>query len=128
VSLRKSSPLALGVVEEYSRTKQPGERKTYAPTASQPEPAEGTPERVGVFQQVGVAVANWQASEPSSVVCGPWLSVVDAARHAGWPCPNGRAPASFYVLAARIGVKLNGKWRVHVDDLDAELRRHAVTR
>ena len=56
----------------------------------------------------------------------PWLSVVEAARHAGWPCANGRAPASFYDLAQRVGVKFNGKWRIHRDDLDAEMRRHAV--
>src|SRR6266496_1145325 len=55
----------------------------------------------------------------------PWLSVVEAARHAGWPCKNGRAPQSFYDLAKRIGSKVNGKWRIHVDDLDAEIRRMA---
>lgn len=55
----------------------------------------------------------------------PWLSVVEAARHAGWPCENGRAPQSFYDLAKRIGSKVNGKWRIHVDDLDAEIRRMA---
>jgi hypothetical protein len=56
----------------------------------------------------------------------PWLSVVEAARHAGWPCRNGRAPQSFYNLAKRIGSKVNGKWRIHVDDLDAEMRRHTL--
>jgi hypothetical protein len=55
----------------------------------------------------------------------PWLSVVEAARYAGWPCRNGRAPQSFYDLAKRIGSKVNGKWRIHVDDLDAEIRRMA---
>jgi hypothetical protein len=78
--------------------------------------------------QAGFGAAKEQPSEPASLARGPWLSVVEAARHAGWRCPNDRAPASFYELAQRIGVKINGKWRVHVDDLDAELRRHAVSR
>jgi hypothetical protein len=56
----------------------------------------------------------------------PWLSVVEAGRYAGWTCENGRAPASFYELAARIGVKFNGKWRIHVADLGAEMRQLAV--
>jgi hypothetical protein len=54
---------------------------------------------------------------------GPWLSVVEAARYAGWQCANGRAPESFYRLARRIGFKLHGKWRIHRDDLDAHIRR-----
>ena len=78
--------------------------------------------------KAGLGAAKEQPSEPESVARGPWLSVVEAARHAGWRCPNDRAPASFYELAQRIGVKINGKWRVHVDDLDAELRRHVVSR
>lgn len=52
----------------------------------------------------------------------PWLSVVQAARHCGWPCRNGRAPASFYELAAHIGYKINGQWRIHIDDLDGYIR------
>jgi hypothetical protein len=71
------------------------------------------------------------ASDPAMVADSqpdhhrPWLSVVEAARHSGWPCQNGRAPQSFYDLAKRIGSKVNGKWRIHIDDLDAEIRRMA---
>jgi hypothetical protein len=56
--------------------------------------------------------------------CGasPWLDIVAAARWACYACPNGRAPNSIYTLAARIGHKLNGQWRIHRDDLDAALR------
>jgi len=57
---------------------------------------------------------------------GPWLSVVDAARYAGWPCTSGRAPQSFYEVAARIGCKVNGKWRIHIDDLETEIRSHGA--
>ena len=84
--------------------------------------------RYGLGRQAGV-LAPQEGREPtngaaeSPTGCGPWLSVVEAARHAGWPCKNGRAPQSFYDLAKRIGSKFNGKWRIHVDDLDAEIRR-----
>jgi len=50
---------------------------------------------------------------------GPWLSIVRAAEYAGYACENGRAPNSFYRVAREIGHKLNGQWRIHVDELDA---------
>ena len=65
--------------------------------------------------------------EPEPVlpaIRSPWLSVVDAAKHAGWKCSNDRAPQSFYDLAHQIGSKVNGKWRIHVDDLDTWIRSH----
>ena len=58
----------------------------------------------------------------SRAVASPWLSVVQAARHCGWPCRNGRAPASFYELADRIGYKIHGQWRIHIEDLDGYIR------
>ena len=80
-----------------------------------------------------ISQGTWEGFEEThSIPCGepshrgPWLTVVEAARYAGWPCPADRAPASFYEIAQRIGVKINGKWRIHVDDLDGEIRRHAV--
>jgi len=55
---------------------------------------------------------------------GPWLDLVSAARRLGYPCPNGRPPNSFYAIAEEIGHKLNGRWLIHVDDLDAHVRSH----
>jgi hypothetical protein len=54
---------------------------------------------------------------------GPWLTVLQAARHLGYPCVNGRAPNSVYGIVQRIGFRLNQRdWRVHVDDLDRFVR------
>jgi hypothetical protein len=108
-----------------------GAQQVYAQTYAAGESPAGRSDRTQSQMRApkaGLGAAKEPPSEPASVARGPWLSVVDAARHAGWRCPNDRAPASFYELAKRIGVKINGKWRVHVDDLDAELRLHAVSR
>ena len=84
-----------------------------------------------VVTPIGGSTSSVAVSDPAAVTDSqpghqrPWLSVVEAARHAGWPCKSGRAPQSFYDLAKRIGSKVNGKWRIHVNDLDAEIRRLA---
>jgi hypothetical protein len=93
----------------------------------------GDIEQITVWPMAGIAQAERDGFEDLRSVGsdhhptrGPWLTIVEAARYAGWPCRNGRAPASFYELAQRIGMKLNNKWRIRRDDLDAEIRRHAV--
>lgn len=54
----------------------------------------------------------------------PWLDIVAAARWLGYPCPNGRAPNSIYAIAQAIGHRINGQWRIHIDELDAYVRSH----
>lgn len=99
-----------------------------------PESPKSISETIVVSPIKTISQGTWEGSEETHSIAscgepwhrGPWLTVVEAARYAGWPCPTGRAPASFYEIAQRIGVKLHGKWRIHVDDLDGEMRRHAV--
>jgi hypothetical protein len=50
------------------------------------------------------------------------MTVLEAARYAGYPCDNGRAPNSFYTLAERIGHLFNGRWLIDRDELDAYIR------
>jgi hypothetical protein len=52
----------------------------------------------------------------------PWLTVVEAARRAGYACPNGRAPERIYTLARQIGRRRGAAWVIHVDDLDQAIR------
>lgn len=61
------------------------------------------------------------------ILPGPWLSVLGAARWLNYPCSNGRAPAGVYEIVQQIGVKLNGRWIVHCDDLDAYVRAQIGT-
>jgi hypothetical protein len=72
------------------------------------------------------AIGRWlgqHLSLPDSAPIGsPWLTVVEAARRAGYECPNDRAPASIYSLAKQIGHKIGSKWLIHVDDLDQAIR------
>lgn len=67
-----------------------------------------------------VAAGQFGANAP-----GPWLTVLQAARHLGYSCSNGRAPNSVYEIAQKIGFRLNERdWRIHVDDLDRYVREH----
>jgi hypothetical protein len=50
------------------------------------------------------------------------MTVVDAARYAGFPCTNGRAPNSFYKVAEKIAYRFHGRWLIARDDLDAYIR------
>jgi hypothetical protein len=52
----------------------------------------------------------------------PWLSVVEAAKRAGYDCPNGRAPERVYALARQIGRRRGAAWIIHADDLDQAIR------
>ncbi len=52
----------------------------------------------------------------------PWLTVIQAARRAGYECRNGRAPATMYGLAKQIGKRVGNKWMIHVSDLDQAIR------
>jgi hypothetical protein len=52
----------------------------------------------------------------------PWLTIVEAAKHLGYACANGRAPNSMYAVADEIGYRVNGRWLIHPDDLDAWVR------
>lgn len=75
-----------------------------------------------VAEQNDLQTGLMNAGAVPSIVESPWVGIVDAARYAGYRCPNGRAPGSFYVVAQRIGHKLNGQWRFHRDDLDEYIR------
>jgi len=50
------------------------------------------------------------------------MTILDAARYAGFPCLNGRAPNSFYAIAREIGYRFQGRWLVSPVDLDAYIR------
>jgi hypothetical protein len=50
------------------------------------------------------------------------LSVVEAAKRAGYECANGRAPERIYTLARQIGRKRGTAWIIHADDLDRAIR------
>jgi hypothetical protein len=52
----------------------------------------------------------------------PWLTVVEAAKRAGYDCPNGRAPERIYTLARQIGRRRGSAWIIHADDLDQAIR------
>jgi hypothetical protein len=52
----------------------------------------------------------------------PWLTVVEAAKRAGYECPNGRAPERIYTLAREIGRRRGSAWIIHADDLDQAIR------
>jgi hypothetical protein len=52
----------------------------------------------------------------------PWLTVVEAAKRAGYDCPNGRAPERIYALARQIGRRRGSAWIIHADDLDQAIR------
>ena len=52
----------------------------------------------------------------------PWLSVVEAAKRAGYDCPNERAPERVYALARQIGRRRGAAWIIHADDLDQAIR------
>jgi hypothetical protein len=65
-----------------------------------------------------VTLPSASLAEPSS----PWMTVVDAARYAGFPCTTGRAPNSFYAVARKIGYRLHGRWVIARTDLDAYIR------
>jgi hypothetical protein len=67
------------------------------------------------------SVSLSEATTPSETHT-PWMTVVDAARYAGFPCTNGRAPNSFYDIANAIGYRLHGRWLIARADLDAYIR------
>jgi hypothetical protein len=52
----------------------------------------------------------------------PWLTVIEAAKRAGYDCPNGRAPERIYALARQIGRRRGSAWIIHADDLDQAIR------
>ena len=93
-----------------------------------------------LVQDGGIAAidAMFPASSPQSHIgtvglqtpsSGPWLTVLDAARHLGYACVNGRAPSTIYEIAQEIGHKVNRRdWRLHVDDLDTYVRRGGLSR
>ncbi len=62
------------------------------------------------------------ASSSDHPTCRAWLTIVQAARHLGYACTNGRAPNSVYAIARKIGHQINGHWLIHTDDLDAYVR------
>jgi hypothetical protein len=64
------------------------------------------------------------ASQPDGR--SPWMTVVEAARRAGYECRNGRAPGTIYNLVKQIGRKVGNKWLVHVDDFDQAIREGRV--
>lgn len=50
-----------------------------------------------------------------------WMRLSEVARYLGYD--SKRPPNSLYDLAKRIGRKVNGKWLIHQDALDAEIER-----
>lgn len=81
---------------------------------------------ISVPSELVDAIGHWLAQRMSAPVFAdrgsPWLTVIEAARRAGYECPNNRAPATIYSLAKQIGRKVGSKWLIHVDDFDQAIR------
>jgi hypothetical protein len=81
---------------------------------------------ISVPSELVDAIGHWLAQHMSVPVFAdggsPWLTVVEAARRAGYECPNNRAPATIYSLAKQIGRKVGNKWLIHVADFDQAIR------
>jgi hypothetical protein len=62
-------------------------------------------------------------SPPGEAGADQWLTIVEAARHIGYPCLGGKAPNSVYDIAQKIGHKVNGRWVIALSELDEWIRK-----
>jgi hypothetical protein len=75
-----------------------------------------------ILDALAIRMSQLVSATQTGIGGSPWMTVVEAARRAGYECPNGRAPGTIYNLVKQIGRKVGNKWLVHVDDFDQAIR------
>jgi hypothetical protein len=77
----------------------------------------------GAASAAPAASADIAQQDPPRHTADRWLTIIEAARHLGYPCASAKAPNSVYELAEAIGHKVNGRWLISLQELDAWVRR-----